>query len=153
MTKSLRCGLLGVVAFCATARAAPAPRWAVAVLPSGHQYSLEVAADASSRARGYMGRAVVGPREGMLFVFEEDARHSFWMKNCKVALDIVWLDANARVVWVEANRAPCPTEGECPSIVPADTARYVVEFAAGTAAAESVKPGDTFVVLSDPPLR
>jgi uncharacterized membrane protein (UPF0127 family) len=133
--------------------AAPPPRWAVAVLPSGHEFALEVAADESSRERGYMGRTSVGPREGMIFVFDEDARHSFWMKDCKVALDMVWLDANERVVWIEANRNPCPARGECPSIAPAVSSRYVVEFAAGTAAAESLKPGDALVVLSEPPLR
>jgi uncharacterized membrane protein (UPF0127 family) len=37
--------------------------------------------------------------------------------------------------------------------VPLSPARYVVEFAAGTVAAESLKPGDPVVVLSDPPLR
>ncbi len=89
----------------------------------------------------------------MIFVFDDDGRHSFWMKDCRIALDIVWLDANGLVVWIEGNRPPCPASGECPSIVPPATSRFVVEFAAGTAAAESLKPGDPVVVLSDPPLR
>lgn len=153
MTKSLCLAALAAIASTGAAAAGSAPRWAVAVLPSGHEFSLEVAADEPTRARGYMGRAAVGSREGMIFVFDEDGRHSFWMKDCKVALDMVWLDANERVVWIEPNRAPCPAKGECPSIAPAVSARYVVEFAAGTAAAESLKPGDALVVLSDPPLR
>jgi len=145
--------IAGLVAGCGAAIAAPAPRWAVAVLPSGHEFTLEVAADDVSRQRGYMGRERVGPREGMIFVFDEDGRHSFWMKDCKAALDMVWLDVSGRVVWVAVNRLPCPVTGECPSIAPPAPARYVVEFAAGTAAAESLKPGDAVVVLSDPPLR
>lgn len=100
-----------------------------------------------------MGREKIGPREGMIFVFDDDARHSFWMKDCKVALDMVWLDVNRRVVWVAVDRPPCPAKGDCHSIVPPFTARYVLEFAAGTVAAESLKPGDAVVVLSDPPLR
>ena len=133
--------------------AAPAPRWAVAVLPSGHEFALEVAADDVSRQRGYMGREKIGPREGMIFVFNDDDRHSFWMKDCKVALDMVWLDVGGRVVWTEVNRPPCPASGACPSIVPLAPSRYVLEFAAGTVAAESLKRGDAVVVLSDPPLR
>jgi uncharacterized membrane protein (UPF0127 family) len=133
--------------------AAPAPRWAVAVLPNGHEFSLEVAADDISRARGYMGREKIGPREGMIFIFEQDERHSFWMKDCKVALDMVWLDVSGRVVWVAARQPPCPPSGDCPSIVPPSPARYVLEFAAGTASAQALKAGDTVVVLSDPPLR
>jgi hypothetical protein len=137
----------------ALAAPAPAPRWAVAILPSGHSFSLEVAADDASRARGYMGRESVGPREGMIFVFDDESLHAFWMKDCKTSLDMVWLDTQGHVVWIAANRKPCPATGDCPSIAPPSPSRYVVEFAAGTASKESLKPGDAIVVLSDPPLR
>jgi len=129
------------------------PHWAVAVLPSGHEFTLEVAADDASRAQGYMGRPSIGPREGMIFVFDEDGRHAFWMKDCKTSIDMVWLDANLRVVWVAPRQAPCPSSGECPSIAPPAPARFVLEFAAGTAASESLRPGDSVVILSEPPLR
>lgn len=135
-----------------SARAA-APQWAVVVLPSGHEFSVEVAADPASRQRGYMFREHVGARDGMLFIFDAPERHSFWMKNCRVALDIVWLDAGFRVVDIARDQAPCPEAGECPSVLPAEPARYVVEFAAGTTAREGLKRGSTVVVLSEPPLR
>ena len=153
MTPALSYVFAGWLAAYGAAVTAKAPQWAVAVLPSGHEFSLEVAADDVARQRGYMGREKVGSREGMIFVFDADDMHSFWMKDCKVALDIVWMDVHGRVVWVAPNRAPCPPTGDCPSIVPLAPARYVVEFAAGTVAAESLKPGDEVVVLSDPPLR
>ena len=145
--------ILSSLLLVATVAAAAAPRWAVAVLPSGHEFALEVAADDLARQRGYMGREKVGPRDGMIFVFEDDSRHSFWMKDCKIALDMVWLDIDGRVVWTAVDRRPCPATGDCPSIVPPVTSRYVVEFAAGTVAAEALKHGATIVVISDPPLR
>jgi hypothetical protein len=148
-----RAGWVGLVFGTAFAVTVPAPRFAVAVLPSGHEFALEVAADDVSRARGYMGREKIGPREGMLFIFGVDERHSFWMKDCKASLDVVWLDAGLRIVWIAKGQAPCPPKGECPSIVPPAPARYVLEFAAGTASAESLVAGDSVVVLSDPPLR
>ena len=129
------------------------PTSAVAVLPSGSEFTLEVASDEASREKGYMGRASVGRSEGMLFVFDADVREGFWMKNCKVALDIVWLDRSFRVVTIAADRKPCPPEGECPSILPDAPVRYVIEFAAGTTAREHLAPGDRVVVLSEPPLR
>ena len=153
MKAPFRAALVAVATSCTVALAAPAPRWAVAVLPSVHSFSLEVAADDRSRQRGYMGRESVGPRDGMIFVFDDDAPHAFWMKDCKIALDMVWLDAQGHVVWIAANRKPCPATGTCPSVAPPAPARYVVEFASGTAAKESLKPGDAVVVLSDPPLR
>ncbi len=136
--------------------AAPRPRppaWAVAVLPSGHEFSLEVAADPESRARGYMGRDRVGPREGMLFVFDDADLHAFWMKNCKVRLDIVWLDDALRIVHAARDLPPCPADGDCPSVAPSRPARFVLEFAAGTAAREGLKPGDVVGIVSDPPIR
>jgi len=112
-----------------------------------------VAADDASRARGFMGRTSIGSREGMIFVFDDDERHAFWMKDCKTSIDMIWLDANLRVVWIAPRQAPCPSSGDCPSVAPPSPARFVLEFAAGTAAGESLHPGDSVVILSEPPLR
>src|SRR5262245_17069922 len=132
--------------------AAPPPRWATAVFPSGREFALEVAADAPSRERGYMFRDRVGPHDGMLFLFDDAERWPFWMKNCRVSLDILWLDEAFRVVWVAANAPPCPASGDCQPLEPPERARYVLEIAAGTAEAEHLRVGQTIVVLSDPPL-
>jgi hypothetical protein len=129
-----------------------APRSAVAVLPSGAEFMLEIAADPVARARGYMGREKVGPREGMLFLFEQADRHGFWMKDCRVRLDIIWLDAAFRVVDIAASQRPCPEEGDCPDVVPVEAAAYVLEVAGGTARREGLKRGDRIVVLSEPQL-
>jgi uncharacterized membrane protein (UPF0127 family) len=128
------------------ATAAPSRPWATAVLADGTSFTLEVADTAAARERGYMEREV-GPREGMLFVFDEPGWHSFWMKNCRVPLDILWLDASFRVVHVAAAQPPCPAEGNCPSIVPMRPARYALEFASGTAQAHGLKPGTRVDVL------
>ena len=149
--------LLSAISLAAVLAASPAgqgsPRWAVAVLPSGHEFSLEIAATPEERARGYMFREAVAPREGMLFVFEEAGGHGFWMKNCRTSLDIVWLDAQWRVVDLAENLPPCPPDGACPTHEPEVPARYVLEFAAGTARAEKLALGQSVVVLSVPPLR
>ena len=134
------------------ALAAAATPWAVAVLPSGAEFTLEIASDPAARARGYMGRQVVGPRDGMLFVFERADRHAFWMKDCKVRLDILWLDEAFRVVDIAPERPPCPDGGECPEVVPSGAARYVLEFAGGTSRREGLKTGDRIVILAEPPL-
>ena len=124
---------------------------AVAVLPSGAEFTLEFAVDAETRARGYMFRERVGPREGMWFVFESPGRHGIWMKNCRVPLDLVWLDAARRVVHLAESAPPCPASGECPVVEPMRPALYVLELAGGTARKEGLKLGDTVVLLSDPP--
>ena len=134
---------------CLPSEAEGTPGWAVALLPDGHEVALELAVTAEEQARGYMGRAEISDREGMLFLYAEDRRSSFWMKNCLVPLDIIWLDADGGVVEVAANRPPCPEEGPCPNVTPNGVARYVLELAAGQAAAHEVRPGRRVALLFD----
>jgi uncharacterized membrane protein (UPF0127 family) len=123
-------------------------KWAVARFPGGAEFGLEIAADDATRARGYMEREHVGPQEGMLFLFERDAPHGMWMKHCRVALDMIWLDKDFRVVDIAYDRQPCPERGACPSILPLRAARYVLEVAAGTARREGLQRGDRVVILT-----
>ena len=139
-----------LLALAAALAAPPGPASTVAVFPNGAAFTLEVAADPESRRIGYMNRDSVGTAEGMLFVFDEDDVHSMWMKNCKIGLDMVWLDANYRVIEFVQHTKPCPPVGDCPSIVPARPSRFVLELASGTVARQSLKVGDTISVLKSP---
>jgi len=126
---------------------AAAAGWGTARLPDGHSVVLELAVTAEAQARGYMFRERVGDDEGMLFVYDRDDLRGFWMKNCRVPLDIIWLDAAGRVVEVAADRPPCPEEGACPSVSSSSPARFVLELAAGQAAAHGVRPGARVALL------
>lgn len=153
MSATLQLLGLATLAGAALAQApAPVPDWAVGVLPSGDEFRLEIAATPEQQALGYMFRERVGPREGMLFLFAGPGQHSIWMKNCKVPLDLLWLDENWRVVYIAHEQQPCPAEGECPGVTPLGVSRYVLELAGGTARAQNLQPGDPIVVLSEPPL-
>jgi uncharacterized membrane protein (UPF0127 family) len=147
----LLCIALSIAAGCLIPSALRASDpWAVAVFPSGAQFSLEIANDESSRGRGYMYREQISENEGMLFVFEKTGTHPFWMKNCKVALDIIWLDEDFRVVEIAHDSPPCPPDSDCPSIRPMGVARYVLEVAAGVARREGLSRGDRLSVLAEP---
>lgn len=128
------------------------PEWAVAVFPSGAEFSLEIAATDDERQLGYMFREEVPAYEGMLFLFGATERHGIWMKNCRVALDIVWLDEDFRVVEIAAEAQPCPADGPCPSMRPMRASRYVLEIAGGRAAEEKLVRGDLVIIHSEPPL-
>lgn len=125
--------------------------WAVAVLPSGAEFSLELAVELQTRALGYMFREEIGPAEGMLFIFEDVDRHGIWMRNCEVALDIIWLDEELRVLEVAAEQQPCPPESRCPTVTPLRAARYVLEVAAGNAARHGLVPGARIELLTEIP--
>jgi len=124
--------------------------WAQAVLPSGAEFTLEIADDPQSRWRGYRYREHVAADEGMLFIFAREQPLSFEMKDCLVSLDMIFLDSKLQVVEIAHDRQPC-LEGEpCSPISPMRNAQYVLELAGGTANREDLKPGDRITVLSEP---
>ena len=124
--------------------AAPAPAQPLAtrrVFLSGVAYDLEVAADPATRERGLSGRDAIDARGGMLFIFPDDAPRAFWMRDCKVDMDLAFLDRSGRVVAAHRMRAEPPRRpGESeeqylsrlrryPSNAPA---RFAVELRAGS---------------------
>ena len=81
----------------------------------------------------------------MLFLFREDGFHSFWMKNCQVPLDILWLDEDLKLVHLETAVPPCRKD-PCPSYASLRKARYVLEVQAGTAQRTGLRIGDPIQV-------
>ena len=121
------------------------PRAQVA-LPSGRVLDVEIADTPEKVQRGYMFREKISDNEGMLFMFPTPGFHNFWMKNCKVGLDIAWLDEQWKVVHLEENLPPCAAD-PCPSWGPLKAARYVLEVRAGLAAVDGLRPGSNVVFV------
>jgi uncharacterized membrane protein (UPF0127 family) len=109
--------------------------------PNGKSVTAELAVTEEERATGLMFREKLLPEQGMLFVFEREGMHSFWMKNTLIPLDMLWLDSDKRVIHVAADVPPCK-EDPCPSYGPEIPARYVLELKAGEAAANGIETGD-----------
>jgi hypothetical protein len=109
-------------------------------LPSGAVYAVEVPQTKEARERGLMFRPRLAPRTGMLFVFPAVDRHAIWMKNCLIALDLVWLDDDKRVVAIEAGAPPCAKD-PCPIYEPPIPSRYVLELPTGAARLERLVVG------------
>jgi len=108
---------------------------------------VEVADTAEAMEEGLSGRELLDEGRGMLFVFPSDAAYGFWMKDMQFALDIVWLDASGRVVYLQENLPPC-TPGNCPVYKPGQSARYVLEVNAGFVASHGIKPGTALTLPS-----
>jgi uncharacterized protein len=111
------------------------------IFPDGFVVSVEIAADNEMRAQGLMFRDHIDPGKGMLFVFPQDDVMSFWMKNTRIPLDMIWIDSGRRVVGIKENVPPCKV-ADCPSYGPGVVARYVLEVGGGEAAKHQLKVGD-----------
>lgn len=82
-----------------TGQEAPRPRSGEAwVIFGADTVVAEVARTAAEREQGLKDRDEVPDGTGMLFVFEEEAVRSFWMKDTYVALDIAYINADLRIV-------------------------------------------------------
>lgn len=119
-------------------------------LPDGRSVTAELARTEAERARGLMFRQTILPDQGMLFVFEETAVHSFWMKNTLIPLDMLWLDADRRILHIERDVPPCRAD-PCPSYGPQKPAAYVLELKGGMAAVFRLAVHDRLDFL--PPAR
>jgi uncharacterized protein len=111
------------------------------------EYHVQIADTPDLRARGLSGVPRLASSTGMLFVFDESALHSFWMKGMNFPLDIVWLDEQWRVVDVASQVLP---ETFPKGFVPTAPARYVLELAAGEAKAGMIATGTRALFHSCP---
>lgn len=131
--------LLALAAAAACAKSGPT------VELKGKTYTIEIAEDDASRAHGLMDRTSMDDDHGMLFIFQNDAPRAFWMKNTKIPLDMIFVDADLKVVSVTHGAEPCVTE-RCPGYTSGAPARYVLELNAGQAAKLGLTSGDELIV-------
>jgi uncharacterized membrane protein (UPF0127 family) len=107
----------------------------------GECVSVEVVSSQGDMARGLQHRTHLDEDKGMLFLFNSDQRHRFWMKDTKISLDIVWINSYREVVNMALFVPPCKTD-PCPTYQPNEAAKYVLEINAGKVEKMGFKPGD-----------
>lgn len=102
---------------------------------------IEIADTYEERNRGMMHRSSMEHDKGMLFVFDGEEEQSFWMKNTKMSLDIMYVNANREIVSIYKHTQPYSTTS-IPSMRPA---QFVVETSAGFCDKFGIKEGDRIV--------
>ena len=100
-------------------------------------FKVDVADTHQSRMQGLMFRQEIPENHGMLFIFEEEAPRSFWMRNTYVPLDIIFINAQQEIVNI-GEGVPL-SEAHVPSAAPA---KFVLELEKGTAKRLDIKAGD-----------
>jgi len=110
------------------------------VYPNGTRIQVELADTDEKRARGLMFRDHLARDRGMLFIFSEPGQWSFWMKNTKVSIDILWLDHKKKIVDLVENLPGCVGD-PCLQYQPAQEATYALEVPAGTVGRQKLARG------------
>ncbi|MGE5645671.1 MAG: DUF192 domain-containing protein [Acidobacteriota bacterium] len=112
-------------------------------LPGGQSIRVEVVSTPQDMARGLMFRRSIAPDRGMLFIHDRPGYYRYYMFQCFIPLDIIWMDHDHRIVEISADTPPCKTaEQECPTYGGNERAQFVLELGGGMAAKYGLKPGD-----------
>ncbi len=107
---------------------------------AGKKIKVDLAQSKAEQELGLSGRSSLAPDEGLLFVFENSAQHLFWMKDMKFAIDIIWIDADGKVVYIKKSATP----DSYPEVFkPTLNAKYVLEVLAGFSDSNNLKEGDS----------
>lgn len=147
MTVTNRAACVAVAALFMTATAAVAAPQPLKIEPldvvtaSGvHHFHVEVADTEATRERGLMYRKRLAADRGMFFDFKKVQPQgvSFWMRNCPVPLDMLFIGADGRIVSIARNAAP---ESDTP-IPSGGPVLDVLELRGGRAAEIGAAPGD-----------
>ncbi len=100
--------------------------------------SVEIANTPEQRTLGLMYRHTLAEDAGMLFVFKAPARVSFWMKNTLIPLDIIFADADGKIIGIVRNAEPLSERW----LSVDGLSKYVLEVNAGFCARHGIVPGD-----------
>lgn len=126
------------------------PRGTVKI--DGVVLEVQIADTDPRRARGLMFQEQLPLDEGMLLVFDDANKRSIWMLNMQFPLDVIWIDDNSKVVFIEKNVPPCKTGLEtitCPSYKGGSKdAKYVLEVTAGFVDAFKITTESTLEIIS-----
>ena len=128
-------------AFCLSSCSSPVKDFSDQICFSDGCIQIEIARTREERMKGLQDRRNLDKDRGMLFIFEKSKKHSFWMKDTFIGLDIVWIDGDKCIVTIMPNILPCETE-QCPVYTPSKDARYVLEVNSGVAIELGLKVGD-----------
>lgn len=123
-------------------RVPPGASLAELTLPDGFRVRAELAHTPEAQSKGLMFRLELPADGGMLFVFPRMEMKAFWMKNTFIDLDMVFLDADLKVLRV-FHRVPrsSPRQPESEVARVSAAAACVLELPAGAARAHRVRSG------------
>lgn len=107
--------------------------------------TIEIADTPEEAARGLMFRSSMKEENGMLFIFNSEQQHYFYMRNTRIPLDIVYINSDMEIVHAVKNAVPFD-ETSLPSKHPV---KYVLEINGGMMDKWGIEIGDKISFTKD----
>ncbi|CAJ38261.1 DUF192 domain-containing protein [Methanocella arvoryzae] len=108
-----------------------------------HTFAVEIADEPDEHARGLMNRTMLDADSGMLFIFEGNEPHSFWMENTLIPLDMIFIDQEGTIINIHENATPLSRD----IIESAGPCKYVLEVNGGTCERKNIRAGDSIDII------
>jgi len=110
------------------------------VFETGDELDVAIADTKEERAQGLMHVEEMGMDKGMLFIFEKNSTGNFWMKNTLIPLDMIFVDEDLKIMFIQDTAMPCKTE-KCKTYGPGENYMYTIETNAGYAKSHGIEVG------------
>ena len=105
-------------------------------------FNLKTVFTDSDTQQGMMNKKFDDTFDGMLFLMKNEP-HSFWMKNCIVHLDILFINGN-KIIKVHHNCKPCLSD-DCEHY--SGEGDMILELPANTCKKYNIKENDTIELI------
>ena len=116
---------------------------------------VDVAGTDAERQKGLSGRSSLEKNEGMLFVINNKATPTFWMKDMKFAIDIIWILSSSgdvktgKIIQIDKNVEPPAfntPDSKLKLYSPKSAVDYVLEVNSGYSDLHNIKVGDAIII-------
>jgi uncharacterized membrane protein (UPF0127 family) len=99
------------------------------VFVNDNMFKVKVCVTPDTIQKGMMGQNFNSDFNGMLFMLGNNEEQSFWMKNCIIPLDIIFINDDMTIQNIQKNCPPC-SSNDCEHY--SGHGKYVLELAGGT---------------------
>ena len=113
----------------------------IAARDACHRFDIYLALSHAQQRRGLMRIRSLPSSTGMLFVYSTEEKHSMWMKNTFIPLDILFAKSDGSVASIAKNTEPQSLK----SISSTEPVMFVLELNAGTTERLAIEPGSRLI--------
>ncbi|MDZ7798078.1 MAG: DUF192 domain-containing protein [Patescibacteria group bacterium] len=104
------------------------------------KFEVEIARSSSEKRKGLSKRDDLKEKRGMIFLNNKEDLYSFWMKDVKFPLDIIWIKDD-KIIGLEKN-VPIETDKDYKKYIPPQPVDKILELKGGVSQKYNIKVGD-----------